>query len=200
MADRDIVFPPRDLGGRAQEWGRTLESVYRDVALDTETLKQSLQGLNRSTASSLQSISDQLQAISDQNLRLEDASKAYYADSGSTTWTLNSGAWASSPPSVVASSLSGRFLVTVGAGANNGDGAVTFATTGYARARIAGNSGAAVSQRAGVSGGASFTPSVSRTWAIALDPGVNYTFSCEFLSFFTGTVALGLSILVQPLL
>lgn len=59
----DDVFPRRNLPGEAEEWGRTLEGRIQSSELDVEVLAQSLKGLNRSSASSIEDIARQVQDI-----------------------------------------------------------------------------------------------------------------------------------------
>lgn len=81
--DKDYVFPPRNLPGVANEWGRTLEDGFKGNAQSVEILGQSLQGLNRSTAASLQDLASQIQELQ---------ARTSYSASGTdfSTSTLNS--------------------------------------------------------------------------------------------------------------
>lgn len=62
MAVND-VFPRRNLPGEAEEWGRTVESRIVGVESLSERTQQSLLGLNRSTASSLQDLAITISSI-----------------------------------------------------------------------------------------------------------------------------------------
>lgn len=57
------VFPPRDLPGRAEDWGRKVEKRIEDGETATNVLRGSLDGLNRNTASSLQVLGGQVRDL-----------------------------------------------------------------------------------------------------------------------------------------
>lgn len=64
---RGDIFPPRTaLPGTAVNWARHAEGRVEGVEMGLTTLEQSVQGLNRSTASSLSDIGSQLQRLSEQ--------------------------------------------------------------------------------------------------------------------------------------
>lgn len=65
------VFPRRNLPGDSDKWGRELETRSEDNATQIGILRQSLQGQNRNTASSLESLANQLRAIEDAQEELE---------------------------------------------------------------------------------------------------------------------------------
>lgn len=145
--------------------------------------------------------------LADAQARIEDASQVYYSDSGSNTWTLGGSAeWATTPatPSITASSLSGRFRVTVSGSANNAIGAVTFSAPGYSRSRAEGGSSSAVRSRVTVGGGASYVATASGSWVVTLAANTSHTFLAEFLNL-TGTPSypvyvFSLTLQVEPLL
>lgn len=57
------VFPPRDLPGRSEDWGRKVESRIEQQEVATSVLSGSLDGLNRNTASSLQVLGGQVRDL-----------------------------------------------------------------------------------------------------------------------------------------
>lgn len=57
------VFPRRNLPPDAENWGREFERRTVDTEKEVKSLDQSLQGLNRSTASSLQTLARQIKQI-----------------------------------------------------------------------------------------------------------------------------------------
>lgn len=59
------VFPRRDLPGKADGWGRVLETRTVSNEESIQALQQGLAGQNRNTASSLAVIAQQIQALSD---------------------------------------------------------------------------------------------------------------------------------------
>lgn len=210
------VFPRRNLPELAEQWGRRMEDAVTANTTSIDILRQSLQGQNRNTASSLATLASQIQAIqvtqqgladvvsdlSDTVVLLQNASTSYYADAGATTWSIATGDWASgSLPSVTATSLSGRFRITVSAGVAGGDLIATFSATGFARTRALGSTSAAVRARLGVAGGVSFVGSASKSWVIELPANTTRTFTAEANAVFGAPATLyGLDILVEPLL
>jgi hypothetical protein len=62
----DDVFPRRNLPGEAEVWGRDIEVATKDNARGVAIVSQELAGLNRSTASSLESLARQLDLIAEQ--------------------------------------------------------------------------------------------------------------------------------------
>lgn len=60
MAD---VFPRRNLPDDASQWGRAVEKRTEDTEAGVVAVQQSLQSLNRNTASSLETLANQIQEI-----------------------------------------------------------------------------------------------------------------------------------------
>lgn len=60
MAD---VFPRRNLPDDASQWGRAVEKRTEDTEAGVVAVRQSLQSLNRNTASSLETLANQIQEI-----------------------------------------------------------------------------------------------------------------------------------------
>lgn len=59
------VFPRRNLGADAEEWGRTVEDRIYGLENRSSVGEQDLAGLNRNAASTLQFLGNQYQALSD---------------------------------------------------------------------------------------------------------------------------------------
>lgn len=64
------VFPRRDLPGKADVWGREVEVRTQENETSIDILKQSVQGQNRSTASSLSVLASSIRTLEDQVLDL----------------------------------------------------------------------------------------------------------------------------------
>ena len=62
--DPTDVFPPRNLPGDAERWGREVEGVATLLKGSAKNLRQSIESMNRSTAASLQSLGDQIAELS----------------------------------------------------------------------------------------------------------------------------------------
>ena len=71
--DPTDVFPPRNLPGPAVPWGREVEGVSTLLKGSAKNLRQSIDGLNRSTAASLQTLGDQITTLSSTVSDLEAA-------------------------------------------------------------------------------------------------------------------------------
>lgn len=67
------IWPPRNLGGESEEWGRRVEIKSDETAQALEILTQEVRGQNRSTASSLSSLAGQINDLAGR--------KSYYANS-----------------------------------------------------------------------------------------------------------------------
>lgn len=66
MVNAMDVYPPRDLPGRADDWGRRVEGVAEDLYRSQVQLQQTLNNGQRSTAGQLALLSRQLERISEQ--------------------------------------------------------------------------------------------------------------------------------------
>lgn len=78
MADEsNIKFPPRNLPGSAEVWGRKVEDTTRDLRRSVQILSQSLNNSERSTAGQLQNNSNNIDFLLNQNL---SASKDNYSE------------------------------------------------------------------------------------------------------------------------
>lgn len=197
MANPNDIFPPKDaLPGSSLNWGRAVETRIRGIERDLVTLGQDVSGHGRTLASALEDISRQLNQV-------VDASRVYYADSGAVAQSVSPGSWFSSPPSVVASSMTGRFRVSVSASANDGIAFAGFEAPSLPRSRMVGGSPEASMARVSILGAASALGTASRDWIINLPPNTPHTFTCHVLGAGNGSLASyvqGLSITVQPLL
>lgn len=91
------AFPRRNLPPEAEEWGREVEA--RTIALENAALSggQTLGGLNRTSAASLESMSQQLSGLATQVERVDDLydalPKAYQKTASNTGFGLPSSAW-----------------------------------------------------------------------------------------------------------
>lgn len=81
------VFPRRDLPGKADVWGREVEVRTQANETSIDILKQSVQGQNRNTASSLSVLASSIRTLEGQVLDLSGR-VAYSADLATTqSWT-----------------------------------------------------------------------------------------------------------------
>lgn len=69
---RGDVFPRRNLPNEAEQWGRAHDNRIVEAEASLDQIEQSVQGLNRSTASSLTSIARQIEAIQEAQQALAD--------------------------------------------------------------------------------------------------------------------------------
>lgn len=193
------VYPPRNLPGSAEVWGRSVEN--RDEILDRKIdvqVQKTDNGL-RAVSGQLAALSSQINALQSTTERLVDASQIYTASVG-TGWTSGTAGWVSGTPSVTASSLSSKFQVTVTGGAGGGTGFFTFSTTGYPRSRALGSSASAVLERASALGGAGEAGTASRSWVISMPSPGPYTFTAQAYKTDSYVFIIGLEITVQPVL
>lgn len=200
----NYVFPPRDLPGRADAWGRAVEQ--RD-AVKTKELTQVSQDLNNSLravggqlaviGSQVDIIAGQQASLADLLARVEDASKVFATPTGGI-WTGTG--WAPSAPQVTARSRSGRFRVSVGGSASGGTVVFTFQTTGFPRDRALGGSTEAARERVTSFGGASMIGSAFKSWIIELTPLTDYVFSAQANSPDNSTSVIAPYLQVEPLL
>lgn len=94
---RGDVFPRRNLPNEAEQWGRAHDARIVEAEASLDRIEQSVQGLNRSTASSLTSIARQIETIQEQQAEIKEAqdelnARKTYSASGSnfTTSVVNS--------------------------------------------------------------------------------------------------------------
>lgn len=198
------MFPRRNLPSVSEPWGRKIDEVVRSQGRDIENLKLATLSDNRSNAGQLGVVGRQIEAISaqqaqivDTQARLENAAQYY---SNSTGATHTGATWMPSPPSVTASSLSGRFLITVSGGSSGGTTFFTFSTKGYSRDRALGATASAVQARVSVLGGAASPGSGQRSWVVTMPGTGEYTFTGQAYPLDQYSTAIGLQIDVQPLL
>lgn len=174
-----------------------------DKRLPTELarINQSLRDIQRPTGTeknrSLLGIEDALSALQDQQARLADAGQIYTTTAGGP-WTGQ--VWASGARSVVASSMSRRFRVSVHATASGQTSLFSFSATGYPRDRILGGSTEAAMARVSAFGGASDTTSVYGSWIVTMPGTGNYTFTAEGRGTGDFSAMQALGITVEPLL
>lgn len=70
MANAMDVYPPRDLPGRADDWGRRVEAVSEDLYRSQVQLQQTLNNGQRATAGQLALLSRQLKRVTDNQIDL----------------------------------------------------------------------------------------------------------------------------------
>lgn len=69
------TFPPRNLSPESTEWGRRVEEVLFSLANGNASSSQSVSGLNRTTASSLEDLARQLRDLDTQVKRIDEANR-----------------------------------------------------------------------------------------------------------------------------
>ncbi len=198
MANAMDVYPPRDLPGRADDWGRRVEGVAEDLYKAQVQLRQTVNNGQRATAGQLALLSRQIDRISESQEDLRDASMFYEASVG-TTWNGVT-SWVTGQPSITAQSRSGRFRVSVYGGAASGMGIFTFSAPGYNRERAKGGTAGANLSRVSALGGASVAGSAFRSWVISLSPNTPHLFTAEGWCDNTYTSIIGMGISVEPML
>ena len=70
MANAMDVYPPRDLPGRADDWGRRVEAVSEDLYKSQVQLQQTLNNGQRATAGQLALLSRQLKMVTENQVDL----------------------------------------------------------------------------------------------------------------------------------
>lgn len=157
MAD---VFPPRDLPGRAEEWGRQVENRIEAGEKSEQQLEQKVDNGLRATGGQLAVLSRQLDAVAAQQEFLLSLSTVVY-DSFNTMRTVADGNWMSSPPSVQITSPSGRVEISFGGSANGGGVVFAYQIVGDSSGTIVSRNTilSDLSKRVAVTGGMSFAPS-----------------------------------------
>lgn len=83
MASAKDVYPPRDLPGRADNWGRRVEEVDRDLFDRQVQLRQSLDNGLRSTSGQLAVLARQIDAITaaQQDLKGRESYASFWSNS-----------------------------------------------------------------------------------------------------------------------
>jgi len=220
-----IVFPPRSLGGPADNWGRKVEgeilnegvarvrleqktdNALRAISgqlavsatqLDELTVQQAQLTAQQSDLANQQAeLVNQINRLSNVILDLQDAGKVYLV-SADGPW--NGVGWATGARSVTASSRSRRFRVTVSGTSAGTMSFFSFSTTGYPRDRILGGTAAAARSRVSATGGASVQNTTYGTWVITMPSTGDYTFTAEAYGTDSFSSSLALNLTVEPLL
>lgn len=160
MASAKDVYPPRDLPGRADNWGRRVEEVDRDLLDRQVQLRQSLDNGLRSTSGQLAVLARQIDALASQQEFLISLSKVE-SRSFSDIRQVAQGQWMPNPVEVTLSSPSGRIEITFGGSANNGGTVFAYQVVGSTSGTVIsrGSILTDLSKRVAVTGGATFSPS-----------------------------------------
>ena len=211
MYNPNDVFPLPNVSPATKPWARKITDAVRGTGHEVIKLRQLIDGNNLALSGQVGVASRQIDVLTaqQQNLqnqqaqledvlnRLVDAGKIYEASSGSGS---NGAVWYTNPPSVSASSRSGKFEISIFGTAAGNTSYYSFSTTGYPRDRIVGSSAAASLARVSGLGGASATSTVYGSWVVQLSANTSHTFTAQALgtSDFSSTVAL--KIQVRPLL
>lgn len=208
-----FVFPPRNLPGLAENWGRAVESQVNILDKEITQVSQTVDNGLRATAGQLSVIATQLDTLTQQQLVLQSqqaeiqntiqrlSNAGVVVENSSGTGSSGTG-WYLNPPSVTAASLSGKFEVSIFGTATGAMSYYSFSCPGFVRTRIEGSSLTARTSRISGAGGASTELTVYGSWIVTPtgSPGDAITFTAEALgtTSFSNTVAL--KIQVRPVL
>lgn len=197
------IFPPRNLPGAAEKWGREVEGRVIDLESKQERDASKLNNSLRNSSGQLAVLARQIDALSETATRVEDASKLYEAfESREYSWPGGSNVgWYPYTPTVTASSLSGRFRVTVVGSIRDGSAYATFSAPGYPRNRIVDDTPSAALDRVSVLGAFANGGSSLGSWLVSYAPGESVTFTGQMmLSSSYEIIAKGVRLQVEPLL
>lgn len=67
------AFPPKNLSPESSQWGREVEARIFQLAYGNKAGDQSITGLNRTTAATLETLSDQVEILAEQVERVNEA-------------------------------------------------------------------------------------------------------------------------------
>lgn len=193
-----IVFPPRDLPGRAEVWGRAVEGELGITHEDVVQLRQVVTNGLRATSGQLETMAQTLNQVVEQQSRLANAGEV--SENVATT-VSNGDVWYPSPPEVTMSSLSGRFEVSIFGTSTGAMSFYSFTAPGYPLSRITG-SGANESERVSGAGGASSAFTVYGSWIVTptAAPGTPVTFTAQARGTTAYSSTTSLKIRVRPVL
>lgn len=160
MANAIDVYPPRDLPGRADNWGRRVEEVNKDLLARQVQIQQMVENGLRSTSGQLAVLSRQIDTLASQQEFLISLSRVV-SGSFSDIRQVAQGQWMPDPVEVTLSSPSGRIEITFGGSANNGGTVFAYQVVGATSGTVIsrGSILTDLSKRVAVTGGATFYPS-----------------------------------------
>lgn len=193
-----IVFPPRDLPGRAEVWGRAVEGSIGLNQSDMDQLRQVVTNGLRATSGQLETVSQAVSTLADTVNLLANAGEV----SENVATTVSNGvAWYPNPPEVTMSSLSGRFEVSIFGTSAGAMSFYSFTAPGYPLSRITGT-GADESERVSGAGGASSAFTVFGSWIVTptATPGTPVTFTAQARGTTQYSSTTSLKIRVRPVL
>ncbi len=93
MANAMDVYPPRDLPGRADDWGRRVEAVSEDLYKSQVQLQQTLNNGQRATAGQLALLSRQLKRVTENQEDLLGRVSYQAVSGGSVVGTFSPGVY-----------------------------------------------------------------------------------------------------------
>lgn len=205
------VFPPRYLPGLSDKWGREVERRDADKERRLVTLEQGTNNSARSVSGQLGVIARQLDQIVAQQAELQVAtnnlqttvnrlSNASLVFEDAVASSESGAGWNSARPSVTATSLSGKFLVSIFGTAAGSTSYFSFSAPGYPRDRILGASASAISARVSGLGGGAVSSTVFGQWVATFSANSTVTFYGEGYGTTEFADRLGIKIVVQPML
>ena len=192
------MFPPRNLPGLSEVWGRSVEGQIQTLDTSLGQLQQSLNNSQRATSGQLEVIASQQIGIQETLARLANAGEV---QENVTVGDSNGAIWYANPPSVTMASLSGRFEVSVFGTSTGAMSFYSFTAPGYPQSRITG-SGANESERVSGAGGASSAFTVFGSWIVTptTPAGESVTFTAQARGTTQYSSTTSLKIRVRPVL
>lgn len=199
------MFPPRNLPGLSEVWGRSVEGQIQTLDSSFGQLQQSLNNSQRATSGQLEVIAGNIDTIVRQQSEIQGTldrlANAGEVQENVAVGDSNGAIWYASPPSVTMTSLSGRFEVSVFGTSTGAMSFYSFTAPGYPLSRITG-SGVNESERVSGAGGASSAFTVFGSWIVTPTsaPGTPVTFTAQAIGTTQYSSTTSLKIRVRPVL
>lgn len=167
----DVVYPPRDLPGKAEVWGRKVEEVSKNLQKAQDQLSQLVSNSNRSTSGQLAVLAKQIETLTAQQQYLVSLQTLDTVED-SNSRLVGRAAWMTAPPGLKVRSNTGRIEIQYGGSGNNGSGYFGYQVSSpslgviVSRASVINNP----AKRVAISGGVSFAPSGFTTDVVEVPP------------------------------
>lgn len=175
-----VVYPPRDLPGKAEVWGRKVEEVSKALQKAQDQLSQLVSNSNRSTSGQLAVLAKQIETLTAQQQYLFSLQSLDTIEDVSSR-LVGQAAWMSNPPTLKVRSATGRIEIQYGGSGNNGSGYFGYQVVSSVLGTIVSRTSVInnPAKRVAVSGGVSFAPSGFTTDVVEVPPDLLLDVSLE---------------------
>lgn len=207
-------YPPLNLDPKATPWGKAIQRELEALKTDFKRYKDSQGNAGRAGSSTMATLSGQVASLTQTTQQLTSVTTSLsgvtttlsavanvqYAEWVSSTGsTLGTSGWLVAPASVRVTSPTGRLEVGFGGSLNSGNGTFAYQIVGDSSGTIVNRTDVRnnMAQRASLSGGASFTPSIFNTVILSVPKNEPLTVTAQLYSESATTYFYGARILAR---